>query len=306
MTYLRFSSNLLAPTLLAFLFTTVASAALPSRTWVSHTGSDSNICAEASPCATFAGAISKTAAGGEINCLDAGDFGNGSQLTITQAITIDCGGTFGSILAPSSVTGIVVSAGASDLVTLRNLSITAVSGNGINYSAAKALHVENVRISAGGTCIFLSTSAASLLTVDNATISDCLAGIMAVTSSGTAVVKINHTRITNTLLGVQADNGSRVSIRDSTIYFNNTGVTQTNNFGSSLGSTVTVVDSTLGYSFFSALRSMSGEFMLAFGNTFVNDVLVYNPNGGTIFTGSDNNNSGSTPGTANGGSLPKI
>jgi hypothetical protein len=38
---------------------------------------------------TFAGAISKTAAGGEINVLDPGGFG---ALTIAKAITIDATG----------------------------------------------------------------------------------------------------------------------------------------------------------------------------------------------------------------------
>jgi hypothetical protein len=41
------------------------------------------------PCKTFAGAISNTAAGGEIDVLDPGGFG---ALTITKAITIDGGG----------------------------------------------------------------------------------------------------------------------------------------------------------------------------------------------------------------------
>lgn len=310
MKYFRCRSNLVAATLLAFLFTSLASAVLPSRTWVSHAGSDSNVCSESSPCATFAGALPQTAAGGEINCLDTGDFGNGSALNITKAITIDCGGTFGSILVPSSSSGVAINAGAGDVVTLRNLSISSASGNnGILYFTAKAVHVENVRISVsgGGLCLQVATSAASLLTVDNATLTDCNTGIFASTTGGTAVVNVNNTRITNVgSFGVQADNGSRVTVRDSTIYFNNTGIIQTNNSGTGLGSTVTVINSTLGFSSNAALQSLSGDFMLAFGNSFVNDVLVYNPNGGQIFTGSDNINSGSVTGTANGGSSPKI
>ena len=38
-----------------------------SRTWVSGVGDDANPCSRTAPCKTFAGAISKTAAGGEID-----------------------------------------------------------------------------------------------------------------------------------------------------------------------------------------------------------------------------------------------
>src|SRR5262245_26695318 len=41
-----------------------------TRTWVSGVGDDVNPCSRTAPCKTFAGAISKTAMNGEINCLD--------------------------------------------------------------------------------------------------------------------------------------------------------------------------------------------------------------------------------------------
>ena len=58
-----------------------------SRTWVSGVGNDADPCSRTAPCKTFAGAISKTAVNGEINCLDPGGFG---AVTITKSITIDC------------------------------------------------------------------------------------------------------------------------------------------------------------------------------------------------------------------------
>src|SRR6476620_8571994 len=77
-----------------------------TRTWVSGVGDDVNPCSRTAPCKTFAGAISKTAAGGEIDALDPGGFG---AVTITKSITIDGtdGAGFGSILA-SSVNGVNV------------------------------------------------------------------------------------------------------------------------------------------------------------------------------------------------------
>ena len=305
MNNLRFRPSFLSIALLAFAFTRPASAQL-ARTYVFSAGNDANPCSRTAPCLTFQRAHDVTAAGGEINCLDTNDYG---VLTITKSITIDCG-SFGYITAPFAQGAILIAAGANGVVTIRNLSISGPSTQGGIFasSAIKALHVENVRISLPSTvCISLNVNAASLLTVDNATLSDCFEGIFALASSGTVVVNINNSRITNnSLAGVVAEDGSRVAIRDSAIYFNTLGVQQTNNFGSNLGSTVTVINSTLGYSSTAALQSRSGAFTLAFGNSFVNDVAAFNPAGGTIFTGSDNNNSGSAAGTANGGSVPKI
>jgi hypothetical protein len=79
-----------------FVLSTPAQAQA-SRTWVSGVGDDANPCSRVAPCKTFAGAISKTAPGGEIDCLDPGGCG---AVTITKSITIDCGaGQVGSILA---------------------------------------------------------------------------------------------------------------------------------------------------------------------------------------------------------------
>ena len=66
-----------------------------TRTWVSGVGDDANPCSRTAPCKTFAGAISKTANGGEINCLDPGGFGG---LTITKSLTIKCHYTEGGAL----------------------------------------------------------------------------------------------------------------------------------------------------------------------------------------------------------------
>ena len=47
---------------------TTSAHAQATRTWVSGVGDDANPCSRTAPCKTFAGAISKTATGGEINC----------------------------------------------------------------------------------------------------------------------------------------------------------------------------------------------------------------------------------------------
>jgi hypothetical protein len=117
-----------------------------TRTWVSGVGDDVNPCSRTAPCKTFAGAISKTAAGGEISVLDPGGYG---AVTITKSITIDGNGTLASVLH-SGVNGIVINALSTDTVILRNLSIngagTTIGINGISVVQAKNVIVENCAI----------------------------------------------------------------------------------------------------------------------------------------------------------------
>src|ERR1700759_5047807 len=108
---------------LGFLFAVTLNAAPASaqrHTWVSKASgsSDANPCSRSAPCFTFAGAYSKTAAGGQIDVIDAGDYG---ALTIAKPITID-GGGMGTVVS-SSGNLFVVAAGASDVVTIRNITL---------------------------------------------------------------------------------------------------------------------------------------------------------------------------------------
>src|SRR3712207_4704277 len=114
-----------------------------TRTWVSGVGDDVNPCSRTAPCKTLAGAISKTAAGGEINAIDPGGFG---AVTITKSLTIDLGSTEGGALAGGN--GITINAGPTDVVVLRGIDIFGVSppSNGIRFVAGGALHVQNCRI----------------------------------------------------------------------------------------------------------------------------------------------------------------
>src|SRR5215218_8955642 len=105
-TLCRFAKLAPALALLALIIPASASAQA-TRTWVSGVGDDVNPCSRTAPCKTFAGAISKTAAGGEINCLDPGGFGG---VTITKSLTISCEGVTGGTLV-SGTNAIVVNAG---------------------------------------------------------------------------------------------------------------------------------------------------------------------------------------------------
>ena len=116
-------------------------SAQATRTWVSGVGDDANPCSRTAPCKTFAGAISKTATNGEINCLDSAGFGG---VTITKSITIDCHTEHGGILS-LNVNGVLVNSSTAK-VTLRGLVINGAggtTGNGIRILAASQVNIDD-------------------------------------------------------------------------------------------------------------------------------------------------------------------
>ncbi len=98
-----------------------------TRTWVSGVGDDANPCSRTAPCKTFAGAISKTAAKGEINVLDPGGFG---AVTITKSISIRSDHVEAGVLV-SGTNGIVINVAPTDKVLLEGLDIEGL-GTGLN------------------------------------------------------------------------------------------------------------------------------------------------------------------------------
>lgn len=115
-----------------------------TRTWVSGVGDDANPCSRTAPCKTFAGAISKTAVAGEINCLDSAGYG---AVTITKSISIICNGVIGGILS-AGTNGVIINALASDKVVLKGLDINGANTglNGIRVLSAGAVTIEDVTI----------------------------------------------------------------------------------------------------------------------------------------------------------------
>ncbi len=127
-----------------------AANAQATRTWISGVGDDVNPCSRTAPCKTFPGAISKTAAGGEIDTLDPGGFG---AVTVVKAITLaDEGIGEGGILV-AGTNGITVNCTTDPncVVVVRGLQIDGgpVGSNslaGIKFMAGKALFVYNTTI----------------------------------------------------------------------------------------------------------------------------------------------------------------
>jgi hypothetical protein len=155
---------------------TAPAQAQATRTWVSGVGDDANPCWRTAPCKTFAGAISKTAAAGEINCLDPGGFGG---VTIIQALSILCDAGEAGVLV-SGTNGILVAAGAADVVYLKGLDIDGVGTglNGVQFNSGAVLRITDSIIhqfntgASAGVSFAPSTAGTSKLVIENAVISD--------------------------------------------------------------------------------------------------------------------------------------
>jgi len=201
--------------LITALFLTATTAqAQASRTWVSGVGDDVNPCSRTAPCKTFAGAISKTAAKGEINVLDPAGFGG---VTITKSISIEAAGVIAGVLV-SGTNGIVVNAGANDVVVLRGLTFDGIGTGlaGIKFLAGGTLHVENCTIHGfTQSGIDFAPSVASDLFVKNSHIRDNGGVGIYVHPSAPIAASIDGVRLEGNSHGLRVDDGSTVTVRNS-------------------------------------------------------------------------------------------
>ncbi len=186
---------------LAAVFTVAATPAMAqaTRTWVSGVGDDANPCSRTAPCKTFAGAISKTAAGGEINVLDPGGFGG---VTITKSLTIRSDSVEAGVLV-SGTSGITVNAASTDRIILDGLDIEGLSNgtsvHGINVLSARDVLVRNSLIHG-----FNSPTSAGIqvngtnpisVTVENVSFFNNTFGIQVASSGGNGAARVYDSTI---------------------------------------------------------------------------------------------------------------
>lgn len=204
--------KILGAAIVALAFQAAPASAQATRTWISGVGDDANPCSRTAPCKTFAGAISKTAANGEINCLDPGGFG---AVTITKAITLRCNTVEGGVLL-AGTSGIVINAGANDKVVLDGLDIEGLassgnSTNGINIISARDVVVRGTSIrgfiAAGtGNGILVNGANQIALTVEHSFIFNNNVGILVSSSGGNGAA-----RVYDSLIAANANAGVRVT-----------------------------------------------------------------------------------------------
>jgi len=218
-------------TAFALSLTANPAQAQASRTWVSGVGDDVNPCSRTAPCKTFAGAISKTAVLGEINCLDPAGYG---AVTITKSITIDCTHTLGSIL--NSVTnGINIAfdsfTDVRKTVNIRGINLQGVDSGLIGIRAFGAgtgsfVNIEGCLINGnfgGSASGIVDQRTNGTLTVVNTTIRDMgTNGISIAPNGGAGVIRatLSDVRVINSGSGLSSSAGAAIMISRS-VFTNN-------------------------------------------------------------------------------------
>ncbi|HJQ67856.1 MAG TPA: right-handed parallel beta-helix repeat-containing protein [Blastocatellia bacterium] len=295
MNKIRFAFKTVAVLFFTLMVTTLAQAQA-TRTWVSGVGDDVNPCSRTAPCKTFAGAISKTAAGGEISVLDPAGFG---AVTITKSVTID-GGSIGGGITASLVNGIIINAGANDTIRIRNISILGTGNglNGIRYLAGKNVHVENLTIhgfTSNGIDMNLGANNGNL-TVKDTNINNCgVAGVRIQTSTGTATASLDNVRLQACQFGLDAFSGH--------VTISNSVASQNTSIGIVAESTATInVERTVVSNNLTGVSGFSGTAIIRLSNSalYNNGTGINVAAGTTVATFQNNQFAGNTtPGAAN-------
>lgn len=269
----------------------IAVDAQATRTWVSGVGDDANPCSRTAPCKTFAGAISKTATNGEINCLDPAGYG---AVTVTKSITIDCEDTQGSILSAGTngvIVNITAATDSKKAFKLRGVSINGAGTgiNGIRILAANSVTVEDGVID-GVTSHGISietTSGTPKVSVDRMSIrSNSNNGINAFISGGTLNLTISNSQITLNATGVNLSSNTKATIRNSTIGNNTTGLLA---FNADLNIYECLISGNT-----TGISSGTGGNVRLYGNVVTSNGTGLTSSGGNILSSSNNQVDGNT------------
>jgi hypothetical protein len=201
-----------------------------TRTWVSGVGDDTNPCSRTAPCKTWAGAISRTAANGEIDVLDPGSFG---AVSITKSITLSTDGFTGATTAPGT-NGMTISntTGQPMHVILKGLAINGItsglSGVRVLGSSPVNLHIVDSRISGFTNGVNVSSTSTVSITIVNSRITNCVSGGSGINADATGAIAVSvaltDSEIHNCGNGLNLNGGTRAEVKNSDLSQNTTGV----------------------------------------------------------------------------------
>jgi len=278
--------------LIVLLSLTVVVQAQATRTWVASSaggGDDANPCSRTAPCGTFAGAISKTHEGGEIDVIEPGSYG---MVTITKAITID-GGTgagWAGILAGNGSAGIIVNVTSGNhvdkaKVILRHLSINGAkqAGNGgdigIHVIKVEELHIENVNIE------------------------DCNSQGVNIDGADGIRVYLNHVSLSHNMTGVRMNTASGFF---ATAYLDDVSIQGSNNGVNAVANAIAIIRN----SFFAenrgdvgAIKASSGCFIYLENNMFAGNLIAVSAAAGGTVNISNNSFYGNTTALSGAGTI---
>jgi parallel beta helix pectate lyase-like protein len=261
---------LLKPSACALSLLLSAQVAAAPRTFVASTGVDTNPCSLTAPCRALQAGVNAVDPGGELVVLDSAGYG---PVTIAKAVQIVVPpGVYAGITVSSiSGTGITISAGSSDVVTLRGLTIKGPGGlfqgsTAINFLAGGALHVEDCTISGFGSPAIAFNGPGELY-VSRTVIRDNNGGgiNLSAPAGPAATATVDHSWILNSGFGdgVLVGANSRLTVRESTLSGNSSRGLRA--FGNTAGNAEATVEN--------CTISGNGEGILS-GSTFTDNATV--------------------------------
>lgn len=193
-----------------------------TRTWVSGVGDDANPCSRTAPCKTFAGAISKTAAKGEINVLDPGGFGG---VTITKSISIIAEGVTAGVLVSGTNAIVVNLPNAADNVVLKGLDIEGVGtglagirmiGNG-NLTVIDCL-ISDFTAAGSGYGIDVQSTTGARVMIKDSTLSGNNGGFLVRSTTVPGYMVVSRTTIDRNInFAIRVENPNFVFVSDSVV-----------------------------------------------------------------------------------------
>lgn len=196
---------------------TILDNELPTRIFVSATGSDAADCAiQTTPCRNIAGALPQTAVDGEIIILTPGEYET-APLTITKGIKITSpSGTVAFIRRT-----ITIDAG-SGRVILRGLTLKGTAaGEAITLVAAGSISIEDTTIDRWATGLKLANTVATQVTILNSAFRANVTGIGENPGGPANVVAIEESRFERNTTGIETQ-ASSLHVRESLFTGNTT------------------------------------------------------------------------------------
>lgn len=110
---------------------TASALAATDVAYVAFNGNDANPCSRTSPCKTITHSLGAVTPGGVVDIIASGSY---DRFLVTGSVTVKADpGVVATIDVAASGTGVTVTAGSSDLVTLRNLRLHGNGATGVGF-----------------------------------------------------------------------------------------------------------------------------------------------------------------------------
>ena len=266
--------------LLGAMVTVSEAAGSDSRAFINTNGTDAGNCTSGDPCRTITYALTQLANNGEIVIQNSGGYG---AATISQGVTISAEGIHAAITATTG-SGLTVDA-PGDVVTIRGLTIigqqSATSVDGVTVTSVGTLYLQCLTIE-GFHNDGVNMEGGSLFFQDS-DVRKCANDGLQVSGSGTNAYVHNTNFSFNTNAGVEADQGTSVTVAAGASNHNGTGFLSN---ASSSNSLVLLNDHAIGNT--TGLATTGTGSMITFDHMLITqNTTGINAGAGTTVTGTN-------------------